>query len=67
MQELIHNHKFSYEISHSEVDGVIPHKVEVSVDGEVNLDEICEKFQTYLEAVGYVLPDNTYIGLAEKE
>ena len=67
MKSLEHNHSFNYEITHSEVDGVIPHKVSVGVDGDVDLYEILEKFETYLVACGYVLPHNTYVGLVPKE
>lgn len=63
---LEHKHVLSYEISKSEVEGVLPRKVELSFDGNVNLDEIIEHFSQYLTAVGYVLPDNTYLGLVSK-
>lgn len=66
MNEIISQHTFSYEILESDVPGVIPHKVEVSL-GEVNLDEILEHFEKYLIAVGYVLPDGTCLGLAPKQ
>ena len=68
MKELVHEHILSYEIKHSEVEGVTPHRVEIKFDADnTDLDIMFERFEQYLIACGYILPDNTYVGLVKKD
>lgn len=44
-----------------------PARVAVTLHLEASLYEAIESFKSYLEAVGYVLPENTTIGLLERD
>lgn len=56
---LKHKHTFEYEVAQSSVEGVIPHKVTITLDGEITLSKMLEMFERYLQAVGYYLPENS--------
>lgn len=67
MKELVRSHSLSYEVIHSEIEGITPHKVTVDFDAnDIDLDVMFERFEQYLVACGFVLPDNTYVGLVQK-
>lgn len=40
-------------------------KVTVTVDGEIDLTTLCEYFTQFVQGCGYVLPENSRIGVTE--
>jgi hypothetical protein len=52
--------KFVYTVEHTN-DGInigVPHKVEITLDGQAGLEELTEQFNAFVKAVGYNPPDN---------
>lgn len=40
--------------------------VTVTVDGEIDLTTLCQYFTQFVRGCGYVLPENTVIGVTEE-
>jgi hypothetical protein len=64
---LEYKHKFIYRVSKSDVEGVPKHSVSMTLEGEISLNDMLEKFQQYLLAVGYLPPENTMLDFVPRE
>ena len=60
-------HTFTYQVLNSQVKDVSNHTVSISLDGDVSLDELLEKFHQYLLAVGYFPPENTILDFVPRD
>jgi hypothetical protein len=63
---LEHYHIFEYRVEKSDVEGCSPCTVKFEISGDVNLQEMLEKFESYLKAVGFVISDNQTLDLVDK-
>ena len=59
------SHKFIYQISESNIEGIVPHTVTFEISGDASLNNMLEEFQRYLNACGYVFNGN--IDIVETE
>ena len=61
--------KFVYTVEHSK-DGInvgVPHKVEITLDGQAGLEELTVQFNAFVRAVGYYPPDNCVLDWVDVE
>jgi hypothetical protein len=65
MNTLEHKHTWEYDFKNGIDD--VPYKIKFEISGDSPLDKIIEKFESYLIACGYVLPENTMLDIVEKE
>ena len=61
--------KFTYTLEHTndDINVSVPHKVEITLDGQADLEELTEQFNAFVRAVGYYPPDNCVLDWVDVE
>lgn len=64
---MIHEIKFRREITDLGCDDVPNQRVEMTVDGDVNLTELVRQFECFIKACGYYPPEGQHLEFVDND
>ena len=61
--------KFTYTLEHTndDINVSVPRKIEIIFDGQADLQELTEQFNSFVKAIGYNPPDNCVLDWVDVE